>query len=134
MRRLTLQLFAACAIVAAGLQAAAAPAALPAVVTTQAAVTVKVTPRSIDSAAWEFDVVMDTHVQELGDDLLKSAKLVAADGSELAPFEWKGSAPGGHHRTGVLRFRAPTPAPATIVLRITRPGETQPRVFQWKAG
>ena len=134
MRRLTTQLFGACAIVAAGLQAAAAPAALPAVATTQAAVTVKVTPRSIDGAAWEFDVVMDTHAQDLGDDLLQSAKLVAADGSEVAPIAWKGSAPGGHHRTGVLRFQAPNPAPATIVLRITRPGEPKPRVFQWKVG
>lgn len=132
MRRLTMQLFVACAIAAAGLHAAAAPAALAAVATTQAAVTVKVTPRIVDSAVWEFEVVMDTHAQDLGDDLLVSAKLVAADGSEVAPLEWKGSAPGGHHRTGVLRFQAPNPAPATIVLRITRAGEPKPRVFEWK--
>jgi hypothetical protein len=68
----------------------------------------------------------------LKDDLMKTAVLVAADGSQVAPLEWKGAAPGGHHRAGVLRFKALQPAPATVVLRITRPGEPQPRIFQWK--
>jgi hypothetical protein len=134
MRRLTIRVLVACAMGAAGWHVAAAPAALPAIASTQAAVTVKVTPRILDGAVWEFDVVMDTHAQDLGDDLLKAAKLVAADGSEVAPLEWKGSAPGGHHRAGVLRFQAPKPAPAAVVLRITRPGEPKPRVFEWKAG
>ena len=100
--------------------------------TSEAAVTVKVTPRNLEGATWEFDVVFDTHTQELNDDLVKTAALVAADGSEIAPLEWKGAPPGGHHRAGVLRFKAPHPAPSVVLLKIARPAEAKPRVFQWK--
>lgn len=130
MRRLTVHMVLACAaaVTVPGLDAAAG--ALAPVTTSAAAVTVKVTPRPF-GATWDFDVVFDTHSQELIDDLLETAVLVGRDGSELRPIEWKGAAPGGHHRAGVLRFPAPNPAPATVVLRITRPGEPKARVFQW---
>jgi hypothetical protein len=131
MRRLTLHMVLACATAAAVPGLVAAPAALAPVTTSAAAVTVKVTPRPF-GATWDFDVVFDTHSQDLTDDLLKTAVLLGPDGSELRPIEWKGAAPGGHHRTGVLRFAAPNPAPTAVVLRITRPGEPKPRVFQWK--
>ena len=132
MRRLMMRglLVCAAAVTSAGL--GAAPAALAPVTTNESAVTVKVTPRTLQGATWEFDVVFDTHSQELTDDLLKTAVLLAADGSGVAPLEWKGAAPGGHHRAGVLRFKAPSPPPALVVLRITRTGESKPRVFQWK--
>lgn len=130
MRRLTLHMLLACAVAATVPGVFAAPAALAPVTTNAAAVTVKVTPRPF-GATWDFDVVFDTHSQELTDDLLKSAVLVGRDGSELRPIEWKGAAAGGHHRAGVLRFAAPNPAPTAVVLRITRPGEPKPRVFQW---
>lgn len=134
MRRLSLQVLLACAAFAAATEAVPAAAAGPLapVTSNEAAVTVKVTPRSLEGASWEFDVVFDTHSQDLSDDLLKTAVLVAADGAAVAPLEWKGAAAGGHHRAGVLRFKALDPAPASVVLRITRPGETRPRVFQWK--
>lgn len=131
MRHLTVHIVLAWAAAATvpGL-AAAAPALAP-VTSSAAAVTVKVTPRAL-GATWDFEVVFDTHSQDLTDDLLKTAVLVGPDGSEVRPIEWKGAAPGGHHRTGVLRFAAPNPAPAAVVLRIARPGEPKPRVFQWK--
>lgn len=132
MSRMTLQVLLACATAVVSPVLGAAPAPLPPVTTSEAAVTVKVTPRTLEGALWEFDVVFDTHSQELKDDLLKTAVLVAPDGSETAPLEWKGAAPGGHHRAGVLRFRAIDPAPATVVLRMARPGEPKPRIFQWK--
>lgn len=132
MRRLMMQVLLVCATLAMSVGPSAAAAALAPVTTSEAAVTVKVTPRSLAGATWEFDVVFDTHSQELTDDLVKAAVLVAADGSEVAPLEWKGAAPGGHHRAGVLRFKALNPAPAWVVLRITRTGESKPRVFQWK--
>lgn len=131
MRHLTVRLLLACATAVTSAGLGAAPAALAPVTTNEAAVTVKVTPRTLEGATWEFDVVFDTHSQELKDDLLKTAALVGADGSDIAPAEWKGAAPGGHHRAGVLRFVAPNPAPTSVVLRITRPGESKPRVFQW---
>ena len=95
-------------------------------------VTLKVTPKPTSGGEWEFTVVFDTHSQSLTDDLLKTAVLVA-DGREIAPAEWTGAAPGGHHREGVLKFAAITPAPAALELRIQRPGETAARVFRWDA-
>jgi hypothetical protein len=131
MRRLTVNMVLACAAATAVPGLGASPAALDPVSTNAAAVTVKVTPRAL-GATWDFDVVFDTHSQELTDDLLNTAVLIGRDGSELRPIEWKGAAPGGHHRAGMLRFAAPNPAPAAVVLRITRTGEPKPRVFQWK--
>lgn len=100
---------------------------------TQSALTIKVTPRTVQGAVWEFDMVFDTHTQELNDDLLKSAVLVAPDGARLAPLAWQGDPPGGHHRKGFLRFNAPDPFPARIVLVVTRPGEPKARSFEWNA-
>lgn len=97
----------------------------------QFSVSVKVTPNTLQGDVWEFDVAFDTHSQDLSDDLLKTAMLVAADGSGVAPIEWQSDPPGGHHRKGVLRFKALKPAPATLELRIQRPGEATPRIFQW---
>ncbi len=93
-------------------------------------VTVKTTPRARAGGSWEFDIVFDTHSQELKDDLMKTATLVA-DGRTHVPVGWKGDPPGGHHRKGVLRFDAINPAPKTIELRIARPGEPKPRSFRW---
>ena len=97
----------------------------------QSAVTVKVTPHNLQAAVWEFDVVFDTHSQELRDDLMKEAVLVTAGGAQASPVDWKGDPPGGHHRKGILRFNALNPAPDKVVLLISRPGEKEPRTFQW---
>lgn len=105
---------------------------LPSQTSNQSAVTVKVTPRTLQGAVWEFDVVFDTHAQELNDDLLKSAVLVAADGSQVSPIAWQGDPPGGHHRKGVLRFNALKPASSTVVLLISRSGESKPRSLHWE--
>lgn len=96
-----------------------------------AGVTVKATPRALSGGAWEFEIVFDTHTQELNDDLVKSASLLA-DSKPLAPAGWQGDPPGGHHRKGVLKFNATTPGPQAIELTITRPGEPKPRSFRWQ--
>ena len=94
-----------------------------------AGVTVSVTPGPFTASEWSFKVVLDTHTQNLDDDLRNTAVLLV-DGVELHPALW--SAPGGgHHREGVLTFSAPTQRPGIIELRIARPNEPQPRVFQW---
>ena len=96
-------------------------------------VTVKVTARNIaaDAATWEFSVVLDTHSQDLSDDLLKSAVLRTDDGRELAPTAWKGAPAGGHHREGTLEFAAPQPRPKSVEIRIQRSGEAESRSFRW---
>lgn len=99
--------------------------------TNGAGVTVKATPRAMAGGAWEFDIVFDTHSQELKDDPMKSASLIAG-GKAQAPAGWKGDPPGGHHRKGVLKFNAIDPRPQAIELRIARPGEAKPRSFRWQ--
>lgn len=96
-----------------------------------AGVTVKATPRALSGGAWEFEIVFDTHTQELNDDLVKSASLFV-DGKPLVPSGWKGDPPGGHHRKGVLKFTATAPGPQGIELTIKRPGEPKPRSFRWQ--
>ncbi|OGB25494.1 MAG: hypothetical protein A3I66_16060 [Burkholderiales bacterium RIFCSPLOWO2_02_FULL_57_36] len=104
---------------------------LPTLSNSQSGVTIKVTPKSLNAETWEFNVVFDTHSQELKDDLLKSAVLVDAAGTQISPIDWKGAPPGGHHREGVLRFNVPAPAPSAFELRFVRPGEQKPRSFKW---
>ena len=104
---------------------------LPTLSSSQSGVTVKVTPKNLKADFWEFNVVFDTHSQDLKDDLLKSAVLVDPSGTRLSPVEWKGAPPGGHHREGTLRFKPPAPAPNAFELRIARPGEREPRSFKW---
>jgi len=65
----------------------------------------------------DFEVTLETHTQNLGDDLTKSALLIA-EGTKLIPLDWKGAAPGGHHRKGLLRFKAIIPQPGSIELQI----------------
>ena len=97
-------------------------------------VTVKVTPKSVepDAAAWEFAVVLDTHSQDLSDDLMKNSVLVDAQGVRHAPLAWEGSPAGGHHRSGALRFKGLATLPEAIELQMRRPGEPAPRSFRWK--
>ena len=109
-------------------------AALPARVSSERGVTVTVKPGSFarDATTWNFEIVLDTHSQDLGDDLVKSAVLVDGEGRQYAPAGWDGAAPGGHHREGVLRFNPVSPSPQAIELQIRRPGEASPRVFRWQ--
>lgn len=94
-------------------------------------VSINVKPADLGSANWRFEVKLTTHSGSLDDDLSKSATLLAA-GKQYAPAAWEGSAPGGHHRSGVLSFKAVTPRPQAIELRIARQGEAAPREFRWK--
>jgi hypothetical protein len=113
--------------------AGAAAAELAARKSSAGGVTVTVTPRNLAGSGktWEFKVVLDTHSQDLGDDLVKTAVLLDGKGGRRAPVAWEGAGPGGHHREGVLKFAAISPRPAVIELQIQRPGESKPRSFQW---
>ena len=97
-------------------------------------VTIKVTPNNVASNAgsWEFAIVLDTHSQDLSDDLVKSSLLVDGAGGRHSPTAWVGAPPGGHHREGVLRFKPISPRPQSIELQITRAGEDAPRSFRWQ--
>jgi hypothetical protein len=94
-------------------------------------VTIAVTPNLKAGMGPEFKVVMDTHSQDLSDDLLKNAVLLDSAGNRYAPTVWDGAGPGGHHREGVLRF-PPLSATSLIELQITRFREQSPRSFRWQ--
>jgi len=81
-----------------------------------AGVTVKATPRALTGGAWEFEIVFDTHTQELNDDLVKTASLLA-DGKPLAPAGWPSSqrrAQVRRDRSGAAGDRAADTAPRRI--------------------
>jgi hypothetical protein len=96
-------------------------------------VTVAVTPLNLaaDAKTWDFTVVLDTHTQDLVDDLVKSAVLLDDKGNQFKALAWEGAAPGGHHRKGVLKFNPVAPPSQALELRISRPGEAKARIFRW---
>lgn len=115
-----------------GAAAYAAPALEPQSSNEQG-VTVKITPRPIATdGSLAFEIVLDTHSRELSEDLRKAVVLVTGDGKMHAPADWKGDGPGGHHRKGVLTFKAASPIPTSIELKLQRPGEPGPRLFRWE--
>lgn len=79
---------------------------------------------------WDVEVALETHTQSLSDDLTKSSVLMA-DGKQYTPLSWDGTAPGGHHRKGLLRFKAIAPQPRLMELQIRLTGDTSPRSFKW---
>ncbi len=95
-------------------------------------VKVTVTPQNISMNAktWNFEVKLETHTRDLGEDLAKSSVLVA-DGKKYAPIGWEGAPPGGHHRKGKLSFNAIVPQPASMELQIRLTSDLSPRSFKW---
>ena len=98
----------------------------------QGGVTVAVTPAELAAGAkvWSFKVVLDTHSQDLSDDLAKSALLLDAQGREGKPIAWEGAAP--VTARGVLKFTGFEPLPEAVELRIARPGQGEARTFRWQ--
>jgi hypothetical protein len=91
-------------------------------------VTLQNTPN--EAKAWDFEVVLETHTKTLNDDLAKSSVLIA-DGRQYLPVGWEGAPPGGHHRKGLLRFKAIAPQLRTLELQIRLAGDATPRSFKW---
>ena len=83
-----------------------------------------------DAKTWTFEVTLETHTQPLNDDLARSAILIV-DGKQYLPLVWDGAPPGGHHRKGLLRFRAVVPQPRSMELQIRLAGDKSPRSFKW---
>lgn len=79
---------------------------------------------------WDFLVTLESHTQDLSDDLSKSSMLIA-DGKQYTPLGWEGAPPGGHHRKGILHFKAISPQPASVELQIDLAGDRAARSFKW---
>lgn len=123
-----------CALMAQGIKASEAKTAtLAPQISTTHGVTITVTPLSLsnEAKAWEFELTLESHTQELNDDLIGSSVLIG-DGRQAMPLSWEGAPPGGHHRKGLLRFKPISPAPQSLELRIQRAGEAILRSFRWR--
>jgi len=83
-----------------------------------------------EAETWGFEVTLESHTQDLTIDMAKSSALIA-NGKQYAPLGWVGAPPGGHHRKGILRFKAITPKPASVELQIRLIGDPSPRSFEW---
>lgn len=97
-------------------------------------VTIEIKPVEVSAkaATWSFQVSLSTHSQDLSDDLVRTAFILDRAGNrKLMPTAWRGDAPGGHHRKGLLSFKALTPLPKAIELRVQRAREKAPRMFRW---
>lgn len=99
----------------------------------QQSIKITVAPKNFPKAAknWDFEVTVESHTQDLSDDLTKSAMLIA-DAKQYLPSVWEGAPPGGHHRKGLLRFRAIVPQPRSVELQIRLARDASPRSFRWQ--
>ncbi|MBI5457852.1 hypothetical protein HY971_03980 [Candidatus Kaiserbacteria bacterium] len=99
----------------------------------EAGVTVVITPLDLSPqfAEWKFDVGLNTHSVELDQDMTRIAVLTDDRRNEYKPVAWDGVAPGGHHREGVLIFRAVSPMPRSVELTIKDIGGIPERSFKW---
>jgi len=79
----------------------------------------------------KFEIRMNTHSGDLSQDLVAVCTLKDNRGREYQPTHWDGSAPGGHHRSGVLEFPELGDAAQSITLVIREVANVPERVFNW---
>jgi len=80
----------------------------------------------------KFNVRMSTHSVELGQDMMAVSLLKDSNGKVYRPENWKGSPPGGHHRSGTLEFPVIKGNPGSVTLIIKNIASVPERVFTWK--
>lgn len=94
-------------------------------------ITVTVTPLiTAKNIELSFKIVLDTHIEEISNDMTQSAVMIGDDGKEYIPAAWEGDPPGGHHREGILKFNAVSAA-KNFELRIRGIGGVAERIFKW---
>lgn len=96
-------------------------------------VTVAVTPGSLEGGltGWDFDITLNTHSEELSEDLVAVSQLIDDHGKSYKPTAWEGAPPGGHHRQGILKFNSISPKPKSIELKVKNVGGITERSFKW---
>jgi len=99
----------------------------------QANVTVMITPLDLSpqSKEWKFDIGMNTHSVELDQDPMQITILVDDKENIYKPISWNGAPPGGHHREGVLIWKAIEPMPKSVEIKISSIGGVV-RSFTWQ--
>lgn len=94
-------------------------------------VTVQVIPRQLQSGGPViFEIVMDTHSEDLAGDMLVLVELRDERGNALRPVAWDGTG-GGHHRAGMIRFDTLPAGVRTVLLVVKNIAGVTERVFAW---
>lgn len=95
-------------------------------------VDVAVTPQQLDvGQPMAFEIVMNTHSVDLSDDMTQIIILRDDKGKEYNPTAWDGGEPGGHHRSGVIKFAALTSKSKSVDLVIKGLAKVSERTFHW---
>lgn len=96
-------------------------------------ISVKVTPKDLNEEllSWDFEIALDTHSEELSVDLVTVSELMDEQAKPYKPIAWEGDPPGGHHRSGVLKFKPISSLPKSLELRIKNVGGISERSFKW---
>jgi len=79
----------------------------------------------------KFEVQMNTHSEALEEDMVAVSSLKDNAGRVYQATAWQGSAPGGHHREGVLEFPKLEDNPESITLIIRKVAKVPERTFEW---
>jgi hypothetical protein len=97
------------------------------------AVTVAVTPLNLPNggSTLNFEVAFNTHSVDLSFDPAAISVLRDGAGREYPAVAWEGAGPGGHHRSGVLRFKVPDDTTDFIEVVIHEVAGVPERVFHW---
>lgn len=98
------------------------------------AVTVQVTPLNLPGGGntLDFEVAFTTHTVNLNFDPAQISILRDDQGREYPATGWDGAGPGGHHRSGVLKFGVLETAPAFVEVVIRDVAGVPERVFHWE--
>lgn len=96
-------------------------------------VTIEVTPLNLPDggSTLDFEVAFNTHSVDLSFDPAAISVLRDDAGREYPAIAWEGAAPGGHHRSGVLRFKVPDLTTDFVELTIRDVAGVPERVFRW---
>jgi hypothetical protein len=94
-------------------------------------VVVDVTPLTLSGDAWEFEMAFNTHSVNLDFDVTEVSVLRCDQDQKYTPTVWEGPGPGGHHRSGVLKFAALDHSTSFVEIVIRDVAEVPERVFRW---
>lgn len=95
-------------------------------------VTVSVTPLTLKpNLPASFDITFETHSIDLTFDVERVATLTDRTGTPYKPI-WEGSPPGGHHRSGTLRFTPDLERETTVTLTLKDIAGIATRIFSWE--
>jgi hypothetical protein len=97
------------------------------------AVTVEVTPLNLPGggASLDFTVAFDTHSVNLDFDPAAISVLRDDAGREYPATAWEASASSGHHKSGILQFKAPLEATKFVEVVVHDVAGVPERVFRW---